>query len=104
LSFAEPNLALPNHLQGLEEDFAALAENMTSDKLRVAKFQADVEREFSAETFNLETFPTLAFLPKVLWPQKQFYLVTHSYSRRNPEFCCSLFIVVFYIPFPVSSF
>ena len=55
----------PRTLQGLEEDYAELAESMASDTLRVAKFQADTEREFSADKFKLETFPTLAFLPKV---------------------------------------
>jgi len=50
--------------QGLEEDYAQLAEEMGSESLRVAKFQADVEREFAAEKFSLQTFPTLSFLPK----------------------------------------
>lgn len=33
--------------------------------MRVLPLQADVEREFSAENFDLQTFPTLSFLPKV---------------------------------------
>jgi len=82
---------VPFH-QGLEEDYTTLASNMAGDHLRVVKFQvsqppeqgtlalpgfsptddslsdllqADIEREFAAEKFDLKTFPTLSFLPKV---------------------------------------
>jgi len=81
---------VPFH-QGLEEDYTTLASNMAGDHLRVVKFQvsqppeqgtlalpgfsptddslsdllqADIEREFAAEKFDLKTFPTLSFLPK----------------------------------------
>lgn len=50
--------------QGLEEDFTALAASMGGENLRFVKFQADIEREFAAEKFDLQTFPTLSFLPK----------------------------------------
>lgn len=32
--------------------------------MAVAKFQADVERDFAADKFGLKTFPTLVLLPK----------------------------------------
>ena len=48
----------------MEASFEALAQRYAgSATLRVAKFQADVEREFSAAEFGLETFPTLYMLP-----------------------------------------
>ena len=51
--------------QGMEESYEELAERYaeTSD-VRVAKFQADIEREFSTSTFQLKTFPTIVLLPK----------------------------------------
>lgn len=48
----------------MEDSYAALAEQVDDSKVRVAKFQADTEREFSTEKFGLETFPTIVFLPK----------------------------------------
>jgi len=51
-------------VQAMEASFEALAQRYAgSATLRVAKFQADVEREFSAAEFGLKTFPTLYMLP-----------------------------------------
>ncbi|GAB4818447.1 hypothetical protein N2152v2_005493 [Parachlorella kessleri] len=50
--------------KGLEPDYAELAERFAGSSVRVAKFQADVEREFAAEAFGLKTFPTIVLLPK----------------------------------------
>jgi adenylyl-sulfate reductase (glutathione) len=51
--------------QALEPDFAAFAaaEGGAASSLRVAKYQADVDREYS-ETLGLKTYPTIIFLPK----------------------------------------
>ncbi|PRW60889.1 transducin beta 3 isoform A [Chlorella sorokiniana] len=50
--------------KGLEGDYAELAEQMAGSNVTVAKFQADVERDFAADKFGLKTFPTLVLLPK----------------------------------------
>jgi adenylyl-sulfate reductase (glutathione) len=42
----------------------ARAASQAGASLRVAKFRADTEREFAADKFGLQTFPTIAFLPK----------------------------------------
>lgn len=51
--------------QAMEPAYEQLAEDLASSgsKVRVAKFQADVERDFAVEKFGLETFPMIAFLP-----------------------------------------
>ena len=51
--------------QGLEEDFEAAAAKITAtgEDVSVYKFRADTEREFSAETFQLETFPRVVYIP-----------------------------------------
>lgn len=49
--------------QGLEPTYATVAEDIGGEDLRVAKYQADEDREY-AETLGLETFPTIIFLPK----------------------------------------
>lgn len=51
-------------VQGMEESYGALAEDLKGSNVRVAKFQADIEREFSEKEFGLKTFPTIVFLPK----------------------------------------
>ena len=51
--------------QAMEESYQTVAANLRSNgNLRVAKFQADVERDFAAEKFGLKTFPHVAMLPK----------------------------------------
>ena len=52
--------------QALEPDYAELAESLAGagSPVRVAKYQADVDREFAADKFGLQTFPTLVLLPK----------------------------------------
>lgn len=50
--------------QGMEESYNQLAAELRNSSVRVAKFQADIEREFAAEKFGLKTFPTIIMLPK----------------------------------------
>eukprot|EP00877_Chromochloris_zofingiensis_P012297 jgi/Chrzof1/7320/Cz02g19090.t1 len=50
--------------QGMEASYAALAEEMAGSHVRIAKYQADIDREFSSEKLGLKTFPTIVFLPK----------------------------------------
>jgi len=50
--------------QGLEPAYGELAEAMKGSGVRVAKYQADVDRDYVADAFGLKTFPTLVMLPK----------------------------------------
>ena len=68
-------------LQGLEPDYAELAERFAGSSVRVAKFQADVEREFAAEAFGLKTFPTIVLLPK----SQPGQLIRYPTERRDAD-------------------
>lgn len=48
----------------MEEQYTQLAERRTGSGVRIAKFQADVERDFAQSSFGLQTFPTIVLLPK----------------------------------------
>jgi adenylyl-sulfate reductase (glutathione) len=48
----------------MEAAYSELAQRYAGSHVRIAKFQADVEREFSTEQFGLKTFPTIVVLPK----------------------------------------
>ena len=48
----------------MEGSYNELAEQLQGSHVRVAKFQADVDREFAQERFGLKTFPTIVMLPK----------------------------------------
>lgn len=51
----------------MEPEFSKLAEQLaatSSSFLTVAKYQADIDREFATEHLGLKTFPTIVFLPK----------------------------------------
>lgn len=48
----------------MEANYEALAASMAGSHVRVAKYQADVDREFCNENLQLKTFPTIVFLPK----------------------------------------
>jgi hypothetical protein len=50
--------------QAMEDSYSELAEQLQGSHVRVAKFQADVDREFAQERFGLKTFPTIVMLPK----------------------------------------
>jgi adenylyl-sulfate reductase (glutathione) len=50
--------------QAMEESYQEVATQMAGNSnLRIAKFQADVERDFASTKFGLKTFPHIAFLP-----------------------------------------
>lgn len=48
----------------MEPAYEALAASMKGSHIRVAKYQADIDREFCNEKLQLKTFPTIVFLPK----------------------------------------
>lgn len=50
--------------QAMEANFEALAAQLKGSHVKVAKYQADVDREFASEKLGLKTFPTIVFLPK----------------------------------------
>lgn len=52
-------------VQALEPDYAALAEHMAGSEVRIAKYQADVDREFANASLGLKTFPSIVYYPKV---------------------------------------
>lgn len=47
----------------MEASYSELAQRYEGSHVRVAKFQADIERDFSSEKFGLRTFPTIVMLP-----------------------------------------
>ncbi|KAI8106140.1 hypothetical protein M9435_000687 [Picochlorum sp. BPE23] len=50
--------------KAMEEDYEDLAARVADRKgIRVAKFQADIERDFAESRFGLKTFPHIAMLP-----------------------------------------
>lgn len=51
-------------MQAMEDSYTDLAKRYQgSEHVRIAKFQADTEREFAGK-LGLETFPTVVMLPK----------------------------------------
>lgn len=48
----------------MEASYTSLAERHQNSSLRVAKFQADTDREFSEKRLGLKTFPTIVLMPK----------------------------------------
>ena len=50
--------------QAMEPSYAELADKLQGSHVRVAKYQADVDREYVAENFDMKTFPTIVMLPK----------------------------------------
>ncbi|KAL4527232.1 hypothetical protein Ndes2526B_g09062 [Nannochloris sp. 'desiccata'] len=71
--------------QGMEESYNEVAEafaGASSASLRVAKFQADIERDFAAEKFGLNTFPQIVMLPK---SGKAGSVVKYPSERRDTD-------------------
>lgn len=69
-------------LQAMEGSYNELAEQHAArgSHVRIAKFQADIDREFSQQAFGLQTFPTIVMLPK----SRKGYLRYPS-ERRDVE-------------------
>ncbi len=51
-------------MQGMEANYETLGQQMAGSHVAVAKYQADIDREFCADKLHLVTFPTIVFLPK----------------------------------------
>ena len=69
--------ALRFALQAMEGSYSELAEQLQGSHVRVAKYQADVDREFAQERFGLKTFPTIVMLPKAGNQVRSRLLVCH---------------------------
>eukprot|EP00892_Ulva_mutabilis_P006785 jgi/Ulvmu1/4479/UM002_0204.1 len=65
--------------QGLEPTYNAVAESIAGEKLRVAKYQADIDKEY-AQSIGLGTFPTILFLPN-----NSDKIVKFTSDRRTDE-------------------
>jgi hypothetical protein len=52
-------------VQALEPEFEALGSAMQGSHVRVAKYQADTDREFASSQLGLKTFPSIVYYPKV---------------------------------------
>lgn len=50
--------------QGMEPAYAQLAEQLAGSSVTVAKYQADIDKDFCTEKLGLKTFPTVVLLPK----------------------------------------
>lgn len=66
-------------IQAMEEEYTKLAESHGS-KVQIAKFQADVDRDFAQNTFGLQTFPTIVLLPK-----STSSIIKYPSERRDVE-------------------
>lgn len=75
------------YCKAMEESYEILAQRYNSsvennNVVQIAKFQADIEREFAAEAFGLKTFPTIVMLPRVGTADK---FIKFTSERRDPE-------------------
>ena len=50
--------------QAMEASYSALADRYVGKEARIAKFQADTDREFAQREFGLQTFPRIVLLRK----------------------------------------
>jgi adenylyl-sulfate reductase (glutathione) len=48
----------------MEANYEELAKQLSGSRVTVAKYQADVDKEWSQKTLGLTTFPTIIMLPK----------------------------------------
>lgn len=49
--------------QALEPSYEALAAHLADSNVTVAKYQADIDRDFCNDNLQLKTFPTIVYLP-----------------------------------------
>lgn len=66
--------------QALEPNYEALAADLKGSHVRVAKYQADVDKDWAKANAGLTTFPSIVFLPKA-----KEGLVKYPSERRDPE-------------------
>ena len=64
----------------MEDSYSELAQQLLAGSVRVAKFQADTERDFASSEFGLATFPTIGLLPKAGGP-----FIKYPSERRDAD-------------------
>lgn len=72
------------YCKAMESSYEELARavNGEQSQVRIAKFQADIDREFVSEAFGMKTFPTIVMIPKV---HSKEGFITYSSERRDTE-------------------
>ena len=69
--------------QAMEDSYEEVAAQMAGNKkVRIAKFQADIERDFASTKFGLKTYPHIAFLPSSGVPGTA---IKYPSERRDTE-------------------
>ncbi|PNH03321.1 5'-adenylylsulfate reductase 1, chloroplastic [Tetrabaena socialis] len=66
--------------QAMEASYEALAAQLAGGHVRVAKYQADIDREFASESLHLKTFPTIVYLPA-----NSTQVIKYPSERRDVE-------------------
>lgn len=66
--------------QALEPQFEAVAQQLAGSHVRVAKYNADVDKEWSKANLGLTTYPTIVMLPK-----NKSGFIKYPTERRDPE-------------------
>jgi adenylyl-sulfate reductase (glutathione) len=64
----------------MEANYEALAKAMSGSHVSVAKYQADVDKEWATKNLGLTTFPTIVMLPKA-----KAGFVKYPSERRDVE-------------------
>ena len=64
----------------MEPKYEELAKSLHGSPVRVAKYQADVDKEYCTQHLSLKTFPTIVYLPK---GSKQ--VIYYPSERRDAE-------------------
>lgn len=64
----------------MEANYEALAKAMAGSHVSVAKYQADVDKEWATKNLGLTTFPTIVMLPKA-----KSGFVKYPSERRDVE-------------------
>jgi adenylyl-sulfate reductase (glutathione) len=65
----------------MEANYEALAQQLAGSHVRVAKYQADVDKEWATLALGLTTFPTIVMLPKA----KSSGFIKYPSERRDVE-------------------
>ena len=67
-------------MQAMEFSYEQVAQDLQGSNVRVAKYQADIDREYSASKFGLQSFPTIVMLPK-----GGAQIIKYPSERRDPN-------------------
>lgn len=68
------------NLKAMEEYYKDLALALKDTNVMTAKFQADLDKDFSRLEFGLKSFPTIIFVPK-----DKIGYITYPSERRDTD-------------------